>query len=373
MDANGILAPKGYAPGQGVDDVTWKRVEQAATDAARELGLDGDAAAAASTVTSEALAVGPVTGLLEEDDVERVAVNGPTSIWVTRGGATSQAPGRFSCAAAVLTAARRLLATGGAADDGAFGSGYLHDGTRVHLATAAVGGPCLTIDRPVAGASLETLVSEDAMTANMASFVTAAMTHGRAVLVASNDTDTRFRFIQALIGAAENSRVVAVEGGGRLHGNGNTVVLCSGEGADNTALVQQALKMRPDRLVVGDARGPETFYALSALGGGVSGGVIGVDAESPDDAMARLVRQAALAVQVPDDRIDALVRETADVLIQVLRYADGRVVVTQVLDIDGEMNEVFNGLGGFRATGHVPRWVSNAQSLGHQIDLSIFQ
>jgi len=373
MGDNGVLAPSAYAPGMGVDEVTRKRVEQGAGDALREIGAPAgaDADAIVSTVVSEALAVGPITPLVSDAGVSRITVNGPAHIFVTRDGQTERAPGRFSGGAAVVTAGARLLAAAGAHPEGGFGSGYLHDGTRIHVAMPGVGGPYLTIDRPSAAVGLEDLVASETLTANMATFLAAAMTQGKNIVVASNCADTRFGFIQALMGAAGDVRIVAVEGGARLQGGGNVVVLSGGD-ADNATLVRQALKMRPDRLVIGDARGPETFHALSALGGGVNGGVMGVDAESPDDALVRIVNQAGLGVSTTDDRVKALVMETADVLVQVLRYADGRVVVTQVLDVDGEMREVFNGLGGFRASGHVPRWVSNAQSLGAQIDASIF-
>ncbi len=372
MAENGVHAPSAYAPGMGVDEVTRKRVEQGANDALGEIGTPAgaDGAAIVSTVVSEALAVGPITPLLSDAGVGLITVNGPANIFVTRDGNTEQAPGRFSGGAAVVAAGQRLLAACGEQVSNGFGSGYLHDGTRVHMAMPSVGGPYLTIDRPGPATSLDDLVAAETLTANMAAFLTAAVTHGKSLLVASNCADTRFGFIDALIGAAGDLRVVAVESGGRLRNGGNVAVL---SGGNNTNAIQQALRMRPDRLVIGDARGPETFHALSALAGGVNGGVVGIDAESPDDAMIRIVRQASLGCRSTDERIDALVRETADVLVQVLRYADGRTVVTQVLDMDGEMREVFTGLGGFRASGHVPRWVSNAQSLGAEIDTSIFQ
>lgn len=145
-------------------------------------------------------------------------------------------------------------------------------------------------------------------------------------------------------------------------------------GAEPGELVRRALKLRPERLVVADARGGETYAALTALAGAVNGGIVGIDAESADDAMIRLVKQASLgAGGAAEPQVEGLVRETVDVLVQVLNYADGRTSVTQIIDVDGELNEVFSGLGGFRATGHVPRWVSNAQSLGHDLDLNIFR
>ncbi|MEZ4470961.1 MAG: ATPase, T2SS/T4P/T4SS family [bacterium] len=153
---------------------------------------------------------------------------------------------------------------------------------------------------------------------------------------------------------------------------GRHIQLSAAPGMAHADLVRQAVKMRPDRLVLADARGEDMYVALTALSGAVNGGILGLDAESTDDALIRLVRQASLGVRADEGPLEGLVRETVDVLVQLLRYADGRVSVTQIVDVDGEVQDVFTGLGGFRATGHVPRWVSNAQSLGHAVDLSIF-
>ncbi|MCB9536464.1 MAG: Flp pilus assembly complex ATPase component TadA [Myxococcales bacterium] len=372
FESNGGL-PGSYAPGQGVDDMTWKRAEQAAREALQSLG-GGDDEGLVAQVVAEALAVGPLTALLDDAGVQRVCVNGAQSVYVTRGGSTTAHDARFSSPAQAAAAACRLLAACGVAvPAGApFAEGHLADGTRVHAAMGPVGGPFVTVDRPAAGArDLDALVAAEVLSANLATFLRQAVEIGRAVVIASNDLDARIELINALLHeGASDLRVVAVEGGARLGNGANMVTLSGAPGADNAALVQQALKMRPDRLVVVDARGPETFHAISALQGGVNGGVIGVDAESPDDAIARMVRHAGLAVHTASDRIEATVRDGVDVLVQLLRYADGRTNVTQVFDIDGDMHEVFSG---FQATGHVPRWFSNAQSLGHAVDPAIFR
>ncbi len=379
MEQSGIGASDVYQPGQGVDEVTWKRLEQSANDIVRQLQLpDGvEADAVVATVVGEALAVGPLTALLDDEDVDRVVVNG-TALHVTRNGKTSDDGLRFSSAYQVLVAATRLVqGAGGLLDqDAPFVEAWLADGTRLHVAMPSVGGPYLTLDRPGKHyKSLDDMVSADALSTNMAAFLRHALAAGRNVLVASNDVDARLELIAALLDAGlDDERVVIVESGGRLgRDGGQRIVLTGGPGADNVTLVQQALKMRPDRLVVADARGPEAFHALSALGGAVNGGIIGIDAESPDDALIRLTRHASLAPHVDASQVDAAIRDTADVLVQLLAYADGGRRITQVMDIDGEIAEVFNGFEAFRANGFVPRWVSNAQSLGHAIDDGIFQ
>ena len=381
LDQTGVHASDIYQPGQGIDEIAWKRLEQAAQDTVRQLAIpDGvDAGSVVSAVVAEALAIGPLTHLLDDPQVQRVMVNG-TTLHVTRDGATSDEGLRFSSVFQVLvTVARLIHGAGGTYDpDAPFAEAWLADGTRLHVAMPTVGGPYLTLDRPGRGnKSLDEMVASDTLSENMATFLRHALAAGRNVLVASNDVDARLELIAALLdaGLVDKERVVVIESGGRLgRAHGERVVLTGGPGADNVTLVQQALKMRPDRLVIADARGPEAFHALSALGGAVNGGIIGIAAESPDDALIRLTRHASLAQGFDQTQVDAVIRDTADVLVQLLAYADGGRRITQIMDIDGEIQEVYNGFEAFRAnSGFVPRWVSNAQSLGHAIDDAIFQ
>ncbi|MEZ4434491.1 MAG: ATPase, T2SS/T4P/T4SS family [bacterium] len=329
IDQTGIHISDVYQPGQGIDEVAWKRLEQAAQEVVRQLpipdGVDPDTAVAG--VVAEALAIGPLTQLLDDPAVQRIMVNG-TTLHVTRDGTTGDDGLRFSSAFQVLVAVARLIhGAGGTYDpDVPFAEAWLADGTRLHVAMPGVGGPYLTLDRPGRGhKTLDEMVAADTLSENMATFLRHALAAGRNVLVASNDVDARLELIAALLDAGlDKERVVIVESGGRLgRAHGERVVLTGGPGADNSTLVQQALKMRPDRLVVADARGPEAWYALSALGGAVNGGIIGIDAESPDDALIRLTRHASLAQGFEPSQVDAVIRDTADVLVQLLAYADG--------------------------------------------------
>ncbi len=385
LDRHDLRSPSAYLPGQPVDEGTWHRAEGAVRDALRSIEASGrlptgaDPAAIASTVVSEALALGPITALLDDAGVQRILVNGAQRIYATRNGRTEPVPARFSGNLQVVQVADRLLRAAGvhAAAGSQFVEAYLPDGARVHVALPHVGGPFVTIERPsVAGGDLAALVDRDVLSRNMAGFLELTVRAGRRVVVAGNDTDTRAELIDAMLGSgAAGLRVVAVEGSGRLgNAHGHLVTLTSAPGADPATLVQNAVKMRPDRLVVVDCRGPEAFHALSALLGGVDGGILGIAADSPDDAVLRLVRLAGLALHASDDRVEQLVREAADVLVHVVRYADGRARVARIIDLDGgEMQEIFSGLGVFRATGHVPRFVGEAQNLGHTVDANLFR
>ena len=196
---------------------------------------------------------------------------------------------------------------------------------------------------------------------------------GRNIIIASNDINSRFELIAALIATApDGCRVVSAESGGRLPKRAGHVVLTGSAHDSNTSLVTQAIKMAPDRLIVPDCAGPEVLRALTALGGAVEGGVIGVDAESPEDALIRLSRQAGLGVVADTSQVEAMVTDRADVLVQILNYADGGPRVSQIMDLDGEVREVFTGFETFAGAGYVPRWYENAHIVGHELDQDIF-
>ena len=130
--------------------------------------------------------------------------------------------------------------------------------------------------------------------------------------------------------------------------------------------------MCPDRLVIADARGTETLEAVTSMGSAVNGGIIGVDAESPDDALVRLARNSSIGKGIETGDVENMLNDRADMLVQVLTFADGRRRVTQIMDIDGEMQEVFGGFQKFQGHGFVPRWYENARSLGHELSTDIF-
>ena len=381
---SGLLVPSTVAPSVGIDQRLWRDVEAVAQNAWRELEAAGrvpqgaDAAAATSLVVSEIVALGPLTSLLDDEAVERVTVNAADRILVTRDGKTEAKQARFTSNAQVVAVTERLLRAAGAhVDSGStFAEGSLPDGLRVHAAFPAVGGPYLTIERPLSKQpSLSDLVGKETLNGSMATFLSFAVSAGRVVVVTSNDVEARIQLIAAMAGeAGKNQRIVAVEGAGALSGQRDTVTLTAGPGADPAMVVQQAAKMHADRLIVFDCRGPEAFHALSAVSGGVNGGVLGLAAGSPEEAVVRLGHQVGLALPASTDRVEAFVRDTVDVVAQVTRFPDGRVRVVRVSELtDDGLNPVFDGENKFRATGHVPQFVGQAQRLGHTIDLNIFR
>lgn len=371
LEEQQLSVPATWTPGAANDDALLQRAESAAAELLRETGGDASTAAA---IAAEAVGVGPLARLFADGGVRRILVNGVDTVRIVRGAGTEDSDVVAFSAAGITLAADRLLRAAGATQGaaGAFAEGVLADGTRVHWASAAVGGPFLTIDRPAGRAvTLDQLAERGTLSTHTARFFELAMRVGTTVVVSSNCVDARFEFMSALANAATGLRVVAVEGGGRVSGS-HAVTLSGAPGVDNSALIQHALKMRPDRLLVADCRGPEALAALSALSGGVNGGAIGLEGATVDEAPTRLLRLAAMAGAIAAERLDALLNDSPRVLIQLQRQADGSVRLTQVSELaNGQIQDVY-GLGG-RATGHTPVFAQQAASLGHTVDPHLFR
>lgn len=316
---------------------------------------------AASPATGK---TGPLAALLDDSAVERILVNG-TQVEYTRGGATHQgAP--FVSSAAAVEAAKTLLEQVGVVPD-AFGEGHLGDGTRVHVAMPAVGGPYITIDRPGTQTSLDALASVEAMSANMAGFLRLAVGLGKVIVVSSNDIDSRYTLLSALADAGKAQRTVAIEGAGRL--GAGVIALSGASGISRDAVLQNALKMRPERLIVGDCN-TETFEALTAIAGSLNGGVLGAAASSPEAVLRRIGHYAASALSTSAAQASGFVHDAVDIVAHITRYADGRSAVSRICDVtEAGLQDVFTGQ---QATAHVPGWVAEARELGHPIDMNLF-
>ena len=363
----GITLPQSFDLEAGVNGTIANPLTTAATAAVE--GISGiDAQALGERAVAEVLGAGALTELLGDSSIERIFFNAPDSAWISRGGETTRSSGFFSCVDAMEAGARRLLS--GSVQNG-IGSGYLADGTRIHFVSSTHGGPYITVDRPDrSGASLEDMIAQEVLSNEMASYLTTAVELGRVIVVSSNDLDVRFDFISALLKALNSDqRAILIESGGRLAKPNAQSIQLNGRGID---LVAEALLMRPDYLVAGDSTGLKSERVLGALRGSVNGGILGVNAESPDDALVRLIRQSTITPPGGQEAVKALLKDKIDIMVQVLAFADGSYRVTQIMDVDGEIQETFAGFDGFSGAGHVPRWYENAVSLGHNLESNIF-
>lgn len=276
-----------------------------------EGGLHGDEQllSALAALRSELAGAGPLEPLLRDPEVTDVLVNGPEEVWVDRGGGLVRAGIRFPDEAAVRRLAQRLTAaTGRRLDDAQpFADARLGDGTRLHAVLPPVcpTGTTLSLRVPRRSAfTLDELVAAGSVSPPLDA-LSAAMVAARLAFLVSGGTGTgKTTLLSTLLGLAPaEERILLVEDSNELRPDRPHVVRLESrppnlEGAGAISLrdlVRQALRMRPDRLVVGEVRGAEVVDLLAALNTGHEGGCGTLHANSAEDVPARLEALALAA------------------------------------------------------------------------------
>ncbi len=270
---------------------------------------DGPMLELVGRLQSEIVGVGPLAPLLADPSVTDVLVHGPDQVWVERGGVLERTTVRFRDEAAVRRLAGRLAATGGRRLDDAspFVDVRLRDGLRLHavLAPVAVGGTCLSLRVPARTAlTLADWQRNGSLHHDLASVLNDVL-RARLSFVISGGTGTgKTTLLATLLGSLPaTERVVVVEDTFELTPDHPHLVRLEARPANVEGLgavtvrdlVRQALRMRPDRLVVGEVRGAEVIDLLAALNTGHEGGAGTVHANTAADVPGRLEALAATA------------------------------------------------------------------------------
>ena len=295
----------------------------------------------------ETVGAGPLDDLLRERDVTDVLVNAPDEIYVDRGDGLERADVQFADDDAVRRLAARLAAAGGRRLDDA--SPYvdvrLRDGTRFHavLAPIARPGTLLSLRVPARRAyTLEALEAAETMTSGGSELLRQLVASRAAFLVTGGTGCGKTTLLAALLGIVDPAeRLVIVEDASELRPDHPHVVGLEGrptnlEGAGAVVLrdlVRQALRMRPDRLIVGEVRGAEVVDLLAALNTGHEGGCGTVHANSAQDLPAR-IEALGVAAGLPREAVHSQLSAAVDVVVHVRRDRSGRRRLRELAVLD---------------------------------------
>jgi pilus assembly protein CpaF len=337
------LAVEGGAP-------TPARVAAALRDEGGGLRGDVEVLEVLRALQREISGAGPLAPLLADPLVTDVLVNGPSEVWVDRGEGLEPAPVRFSDDAAVRRLAVRLVApTGRRLDDAQpWVDARLADGVRLHaiLPPVSAGGTCLSLRVPRRRAfSLEELVA--AGTVPDTELLERLVGSRRAFLISGGTGTGKTTLLSALLSRCDPAhRLLLVEDAGELLPDHPHVVRLEArppnvEGAGEVTLrdlVRNALRMRPDRLVVGEVRGAEVVDLLAALNTGHEGGCGTVHANSAQDVPARLEALAAVA-GLSRPALHSQLASGLRVVVHLVRGRTRRVAEVCVLRRAGELVE----------------------------------
>lgn len=355
-------------------------------------------------VLNEAVGLGPLEELLADDGITEIMVNRFDEIYIERGGRLERNPTIFTSDRAVLGVIERIVAPIGRRIDESspMVDARLRDGSRVNaiIPPLAIKGPALTIRKFARRAlTAEDLTGYGSLSPEMAEFIRLAVLHRRNIVISGGTGSGKTTLLNVLSNfIPDGERIITIEDAAELRlAHSHLISLearpANAEGRGQIAirdLVRNALRMRPDRIVVGECRGGEALDMLQAMNTGHDGSLTTLHANSPRDALARLETLVLMAgMDLPVSAIRDQIAAAIDLIIQQARLADGRRVITGIVEVTGiesakiQLQELFRFeqrgrdgqgriLGQFTGCDAIPLFYDSLRDAGIPLDLSLF-
>jgi pilus assembly protein CpaF len=356
-------------------------------------------------VLNESLGLGPLEIYLADESVSEIMVNSPTQVYVEREGKLVRVDKAFSSPQAVLGVIERIVAPLGRHIDESSPllDARLADGSRVNaiISPLALKGPCITIRKFKRDLlTSDNLIDFGTLTPQMAEFLETCVKVRRNIVISGGTGSGKTTLLNVLSSyIPERERIVTIEDAAELRLPQDHVVSLEARPSNSEGkgqvtvrdLVRNSLRMRPDRIVVGECRGGEALDVLQAMNTGHDGSLTTLHANSARDALSRLETMVLTSgMELPVRAIREQIASAVNLVIQQARFADGARKVTAISEISGmEMDmiamqdiftfkqEGFDGegkvVGKFVATGFVPRFYDDLQRRGIPVNMEIFR
>jgi len=355
--------------------------------------------ALADIILRAAVGYGPLDSLLHDRSVSEIMVNGPDQVFIERRGVLTKADVRFEDENQLLETIRRMVATTGRHIDGLnpMVDARLPDGSRVNaiIRPAAIHGPALTIRKfKDAVLGVDDLKHEGSLSPAMAEFLQAAVL-GRMNILVSGGTGsgktTTLNVVARFI--PHNQRVITIEDAAELQIDHPHVIALEHRPANVEGrgeltirqLLRNSLRMRPDRILVGEVRGAEALDMLQAMNTGHDGSMSTIHSNSARDALSRLETMVMMAsIDIPFEAVRAQIASAVNLIVHQARMPDGRRKVAQIAEVVGYdsngpiLRDIFLlGMGPdlrleYNATGYVPTALDKAAFYGVQVNRDLF-
>jgi pilus assembly protein CpaF len=393
------------------DDELWRRTEKAISDIIDQMEADGeisgdvDREELLTDVINEALGLGPLEAFLASDEISEIMVNHANQIYIERKGKLILSDKIFSSNQAVLGVIERIVAPIGRRIDESspLVDARLKDGSRVNaiIPPLALKGPCITIRKfKKDSLKIQDLIKFKTVTAQMAEFLEMCVKARKNIVISGgtgSGKTTTLNIISSFI--PEDERIVTVEDAAELQlPQDHWVQLESrppnleGKGAITIReLVKNCLRMRPDRIVVGECRAGETLDMLQAMNTGHDGSLTTLHANTPRDAISRLETMVLMSgMELPVRAIREQIASAVHIIVQQTRFSDGTRKICFVTEVAGmevdivTLQDIFyykqEGFtedgkvrGRFVASGFVPKFYDDLQRKGIPVNMSIFR
>ena len=355
-------------------------------------------------VSDEMLGLGPIEPLLQDDSIADILIVGPHTVFIERGGQIETTEVRFKDEEHLMRIINKIVASVGRRVDESspLVDARLQDGSRVNVAVrpVAVDGPQVSIrkfsKRPY---SLDKLVGVNALSGPMAALLAAAVEAKVSIVVSGGTGSGKTTMLNALSSyIPRNERLVTIEDAAELQLQQPHVVRLETrpptvDGRHEILqrdLLKNALRMRPDRIIVGEVRGSEAFDMLQAMNTGHEGSMSTVHANTARDALSRMEQMVGMAdLPMSQSAIRNQIASAVHVIVQLSRLRDGTrrvMAISEITGLEGEVIQlqdimVFKRsgvrddgtiIGDFRATGIRPQFLQELESMGLKMKSEYF-
>ncbi len=355
-------------------------------------------------VLDDLLGYGPIQSLLDDPEVTEIMVNGPKKVYVERGGRLSKSTVAFDDDDHVLQVIDRIiLPLGRRVDaDSPTVDARLPDGSRVNavIRPVAIDGPSITIRKfRKDKLTVDQLIQYGSMTQGMAEFLRACVLARFNIVISGGTGSGKTTLLNVLSSfIPEDDRIITIEDAAELQLQQDHVMRMEtktanvdGAGAVTIRdLVRNSLRMRPDRIVVGEVRGGEALDMLQAMNTGHDGSLTTVHANTPRDALSRIETLVLMAgMDLPIKVVRQQISSAVDLIVQQTRLKDGQrkiTAITEVAGMEGEivvLTDIFKFeqtgvsaegkvLGELRPTGIRPNFTPRLEASGFKLGVEIF-
>src|SRR5713101_3109742 len=359
----------------------------------------------AQEVLDEVFGLGPLEPLLADPTIDDILVNGHRHVYIERRGILEQTGIQFRDDAHLMSIIDRIVsAIGRRIDESSpMVDARLSDGSRVNaiIPPLAVDGPCLSIRRfGRAPLQADDLIRNNSLTPQMLELLSGCVKARLNILVSGGTGAGKTTFLNVLSSNISNrERIVTIEDAAELQLHQEHVVRLEtrpanieGKGSvQQRQLMINCLRMRPDRIIVGEVRGEEALDMLQAMNTGHDGSLTTIHANSPRDAIARMETMALMAnLNLPEKAVRRQIASAVTIVIQVARFSDGSRRVTHLTEITGmeddvvSMQDVFvfekqgvspdgRVLGTLTATGIRPKFADKLAASGISLPANLFE
>jgi len=355
-------------------------------------------------ILDDIVGFGPLQPFLDDPEISEVMVNGPHQIYIERKGKLVRTQVMFEDDNAVLRVIDRIVSPLGRHidRDNPTVDARLPDGSRVNavIAPVAIDGPSITIRKfQKDKLTVDQLIAFGSLTPQMAEFIRACVVSRLNVIISGGTGSGKTTLLNVLSGfIPEEARIVTIEDAAELKLQQEHVVRLETKPADSSGhnevpirhLVRNALRMRPDRIVVGEVRGGEALDMLQAMNTGHDGSLTTLHANSPRDAISRLETMSLMSgMDLPLKVIRQQIASAVDLIVQQSRLRDGSrkvTAVTEVAGMEGDtvvMSDIFRFdqtgigpdgaiIGELKPTGIRPMFIPRLEAAGFNLPATVF-